>query len=381
MYLLVFFIPISNAAIEIIFMLTLVLFLIKKFLKPDFHFLHDRGCIFLALFLIFSAFSLVNSGIYLNKAVKALICKWLEYIGILIIVTDTIGSPRRLRNALVISLAVCGLVAADAIFQGVTGVDFLRFKGLSKWDWRVTASFKSGNGLAAYLVPHLILIVTLLFFRPMKKQFKFFLFFLAAIATCAIVLTGSRGAWLSFLAALALTAALSKKFKAISVVILVFLVIIVLVPVLRERMISVFLPGQDASRRVLNSISWQMISENPFLGKGVGTYMNHFKSYASAELGIQYAHNTFLQIWAECGIFALLSFILFLEAVLFRGARLYKIKNNPVILALVCAASGFLIHSAFETQLYSLQLAAFFWFFMGMAMAANRLELKAFVMR
>jgi O-antigen ligase len=84
-----------------------------------------------------------------------------------------------------------------------------------------------------------------------------------------------------------------------------------------------------------------------------------------------------LQIWAETGIFSLLSFLIFLTLLLGRGIKAFMINQNSLVLGLLCGISGFLVHSFFDTHLYSLQLAFLFWSMAGLLVAAANLELVA----
>jgi O-antigen ligase len=112
-----------------------------------------------------------------------------------------------------------------------------------------------------------------------------------------------------------------------------------------------------------------MIKENPLLGKGIGTFMSHFRSYSDLEI-ISYAHNCFLQIWAETGIFSVLSFLGFLITLIYKGIDVFKKYNDFIILGLTCAIFGFVIHSLFDPHFYSLQLAVLFWSLSGLLAAA-----------
>ena len=119
-----------------------------------------------------------------------------------------------------------------------------------------------------------------------------------------------------------------------------------------------------------------MIKENPFLGKGIGTFMDYFPKYTQ-NLGAQYAHNCFLQIWAETGIFSLLSFLLFAGSILLRGIRYLwtvPVRGFPFLIGLISSFFAFLVGSFFETHLYSLQLSVLFWFIGGWLLALTKPE-------
>lgn len=108
-----------------------------------------------------------------------------------------------------------------------------------------------------------------------------------------------------------------------------------------------------------------MIRENPFLGKGVGTYMDYFTRYSSLD-SAWYAHNSYMQIWAETGIFSLLSFLAFLTILLVKGIKSANKNKDFILLGLGCGVFGFLVHSFFDNQFYSVQLSFLFWLLAGL---------------
>jgi putative inorganic carbon (HCO3(-)) transporter len=376
LYVMLAFIPVSIAAIEITFTLAIFAFLFKKALKPDFRFAKNLTHLFLLLFWGFCAVSLFNSGIYFTKSLWALFFKWGEYIFIFLIVEDTLNNPRRLRNAVFILLTVSALIGLDGLIQQFRGIDFFWQRVLV--GGRITATFKNQNNFAAYLVPVLLMVTSLVFSPQLKKQYKWILLFLGTLLSICLVLTFSRGAWLGFFAGLVLIPFLFPNVKKAIPFICIFIVILILIPALRERASYTFQSGGDADRFALWQSAWAMIRENPYLGKGLGTFMDYFSRYATIK-GVYYAHNCFLQIWAETGIFALLSFLLFVGSVLYKGISSVR-KNlltgqlSAVLAGFICAIFGFLIHSLFDVQLYSLQLAALFWFILGLAISTQRIE-------
>jgi len=372
LYLMIFFIPISIAAIEIIFTISLFLFFFKKILNPNFKFFKNSTHIFLLLFFGFCALSFFNSGIYFAKSLKALFAKWLEYILIFILVEDTLNTSRRVRNAIIVILLTAGLISLDALFQQFKGIDFIRHRPLYRPLLRayVSASFKTQNGLAAYLLPSIILVNILLFFqliREKKYYILYLLFSLYLLSTTVFILTECRGAWLGFILGLFLWAFLSRDKKSL-LSICVFIAILILMPASKIRITETFKPAGDAGRFAIWHSGIDMIKENPFLGKGLGTYMDHFRQYGTIRK-VYYAHNCYLQIWAEAGIFSLISFLLFAGSILYKGVRVFK-KNSDILLGgIICVIVGLLVHMFFEVHLYSLQLATLSWFMLGLTMA------------
>ncbi|MCX5706410.1 MAG: O-antigen ligase family protein [Candidatus Omnitrophica bacterium] len=116
-----------------------------------------------------------------------------------------------------------------------------------------------------------------------------------------------------------------------------------------------------------------MISEHPFFGMGVGTFMANFSKFLP-DSNISYAHNCYLQIWAETGIFSLISFTVFIFSLVYLGIKNFFASQDFLLLGLLAGVVGFLVHSFFEVNLYSLQLAVLFWVWVGLITARMRNE-------
>ena len=380
LYAIAFFIPISIAAVESFVCFALLGFIIKKIMLPDFTFMKSRIHFFLLLFFIFCSLSLLNSGIYINKSINALFFKWGQYILIFFLVQDALASGKRIKNSVIIFLFAGCLVALDGLFQYFFGWELCGRQIIVKSGGikAITGPFKHYNALAAYLVCVLILFMATIFVKGSSKApvflknmviycLKFFLLFL--FMGC-FLLTFSRGGWVGFLSACLLILYLSRKWEFLALFCF-FIFVIILIPAIRERIIFIFQSGGDANRFGIWKVAWAMIKEKPFLGKGIGTFMPYFINYFKV-LGVQYAHNSFLQIWAEAGLFAFLSFVSFIALLLRQGIKTFLKSHDYFVLGLSCAIFGYLVHSFFDNHLYSLQLAVLFWFMAGMLVVVSR---------
>jgi O-antigen ligase len=372
LYALVFFIPVSIGFIEAFFTIAITLFTIKKIIEKDYRFLFNRTHLFLALFFVFSGLSLINSGIYFDRGVKALISKWLEYFLLFIIVADTLKVYRIRRNCVFILLGLSFFVGIDAFFQHFFGWEFFRQRKMIKIAEGfsgVTGPFTHYNNFGAYLV----LILSLAFSQLVhaeKKIKKIFFSVLVVFLAASLLMTFSRGAWLGMGVAFVLMMLFLRRFKIPLAFVCIFLLILLVVPDIRERLLFTFQKGGDATRFMLWRGAWAMIKESPFLGKGLGTFMIYMPKYTHQGT-IQYAHNSFLQIWAEAGIFSLLSFLIFLTLVLLKAMRSIKSNRDSILLGAFCGVCGFLAHGFFDSHLYSLQLAVLFWLMLGSLSASS----------
>ena len=237
----------------------------------------------------------------------------------------------------------------------------------------VTASFRHYNALATYLVFVLSLALALLISRK-NLWHKIVLYSIVLLLTFSLILTFSRAGWFAFIFSMILMLTLSRRIGRFIPVLIFFAVVIFAVPDLRERFVFTFQKGGDTDRLVVWRAAIEMIKDNPFLGKGIGTFMAYFHKYAPPALYVRYAHNCYLQIWAESGIFSLLAFLSFLALLLIKGIRKYLENRDYFILGLVCGIFAFLFHSFFDTQFYSLQLSVLFWVMAGVLNSMIRTE-------
>jgi O-antigen ligase len=371
-YTMILFIPISISGVEICAGLSLGLFLLSKSFKLNFKFFDNNTHFFLLLFFLFCGLSLLNSGFYLNKSLHALFAKWGKYILILFMIEDTLNTPKRIRTAVFILLAVSIFINLDGVFQIFKGKDFLYHYPLV--GNRIRAFFYSANGYAAYSASILLLFIPLLFQSHPNRYLVYILSFGAVLSFACLIMAFSRGAYLGFIAGLSLMLFSSRKIKPFLILMLFIAIIVIFIPQLKEIFTNLFhrvYPGfiRRTERAPIVLAAWRMIMENPFLGKGLGTFMDYSKNYSSTTQ-IIYAHNCFLQIWAETGIFSLVSFSGFLISLIFEGVKSFRNNQDFVILGLTCAIFSFAIHSLFDVHFYSLQLAVLFWSLAGILLAS-----------
>jgi putative inorganic carbon (HCO3(-)) transporter len=371
---LIFAIPISKAGIEIFFSLSLIFFIAKKTTRPDFKFFNDRVYIFLSLFLCFSAFSLINSAPYMALSQKALFFKWLKNIMIFIMAQDVLTTKKRIHYAFFIFLVTSIFVGLDGIIQRGLGYDLLWRHSLMRLNsgvLAITATLTHYNSLGAYLLFPIALVLAFLIQKETKISSRVGFYLLAILLAICLLLTFSRGAWLGFFGLLFFMLLVTKQVRTAAISLFFFLGIMLLMPFARDRFLAIFLSHGDSNRFIFWKSCWMMIKENPLLGKGVGTFMQRFSHYAPG-IYVSYAHNSFLQIWAETGLFSLLSFLSFLWILFSRGVKAFRANNDIYLLGVLCGLFGFLVHTFFDNQLYTLHLSALFWSMAGILSASAR---------
>lgn len=405
LYIMIIHIPISKAGIEIFACLAIAAFCVKKILgfvilrgsagsiivkdktfidsavKPQNDklrvFYNISVNFFLVCFIIFNALSLINSGPYFKKSLIALLFKWGEYFMIFFAIEDTFHNQKRIRNAVFILLSIGLLISIDGLSQYFLGMEFLRHRNLmtiAQGNYAITAAFNHYNDFGAYITIILLMMLSL-FISNKKWSYRLaYVPALVLIETC-LLLTFSRGSWIGFILGLFLMLFVSRKYKELILICGIFIFTLIALPgtkTMTARLNFILQAGGDADRLIVWKKAFSMIKENPFLGKGIGTFMDYFSKRSN--LIPQYAHNCFLQIWAETGIFSLLSFISFITVLLLRGIAAFKKTNNFILLGILCGLLSFAAHSFFDTDLYSLQLAVLFWTITGILAAMLNLS-------
>lgn len=368
LYGLLFFLAISNALVEIFVVLMLIGFIGRKIIKPDFSYLKIWPNIFLLFFLLFSAVSLLNSGAYLKISLRALFGKWMQYLGIYSIVQDYIYNQKVIKRGMVVFLFGAFLAVISGLSQYFLGVEFLRGRVISSINsgaQAATSSFGYYNAFGGYLVVVSSLLIALLLKEGRFRLKTGILLALSIFSTCAIILTFSRGSWLAIALSFVFICFFSKKDLKWLTPIFLVVIIMFLFPVFQERLFFAFKAGGDSDRFRYWLAALKMIKEHPFLGLGVGTFMANFSKYLP-NCSVSYAHNCYLQIWAETGIFSLISFMLFISSVVYLGVKKFFVSRDFLLLGLLSGAVGFLVHSFFEVNLYSLRLAILFWVWVGL---------------
>jgi len=230
--------------------------------------------------------------------------------------------------------------------------------------WLVNISGKTFlRATATFPDPHMFS-----FFLGMLIPFAFALMFLTerkilyGIASALLLLTDattfSRGGYLGLFAGALMVmipfwnkAKNTQKITAGIIVVFFALMLIIPNPVSNRYFSSFNLKeGSNKGRIETWGRAEKIIFDNPAIGVGIGNYPLEIKSAANYREPI-YAHNTYLDIAAETGIFNALIFIGILFAAI--QSFLKKSKENIIFLAGAASLVIFSIHSLVETAIYS----------------------------
>jgi len=322
------------------------------------------------------ALSIINSGPLAVKSLKVLLIKWGRFPLLLWAIIDTFRDARRLKRAIGVLLFSCALVGLSVFTQKFFGFEFLRGRASGGSLASVTGPFKNPNGLSSYLTFFIPLLLSLAVWRWKNIFIRIGLSLVAAMLIASSLWALCRGGWLGAIAgliflALVINCRLIKKFFWQAF----FASYIFLVPLIGIALFY-FQNRRDSYRFTLYQGAWGMIKDHPLFGVGLGTFMDYCAAYTNNP-GVFYAHNCYLQIWAESGIFSLLFFLLFVGYIFYKNIGLcWKIRPSLSLYALIglsAGLAGFLTHSFLEVHLYSFQLSFLFWAVLGLTVALSSL--------
>jgi len=389
----IFSIPISIAMIGTFAGMAIVFFLVKKILSPDFSSIRANKVLFLflLLFFIFMGLSLFNSGTLFAKSLKTLLIKWGRFPLFLWAIIDTFQDTKRIVRSAYVFLFSAALVGLTVFTQKFLGFEFLRGKALGGFSVPSIGPFKNPNALAAYLTCVIPIVLTLSlwggfgcgkpnhgFVAKWKKiVIKLCLLLITVMLILSSFWTGCRGGWLGLIAGLTFVILIINYHRIKKIFWPLFLSSYLFFLPLMGLVLFFYQNRRDSYRFTLFRGAWGMIKEHPLLGKGIGTFMDYCVLYTKSPVAY-YAHNCYLQIWAESGIFSLLCFLLFVGYVFYRSIkvnlRIPRSLNTFLLIGLTAGLLGFLVHSSFEVHLYSFQLSFLFWIVLGLTVSVINLK-------
>ncbi len=272
-----------------------------------------------------------------------------------------------LAGAAVVALWGIHLYVGEVAKQSLTvWTDAERFPLLRR---RMYSTLGNPNLLGAYLLMAIGMVGAILL-TAKQKMIRGLAIFLLAIWLPVLALTYSRGAWVSGVAMVTLLAVLrDRRFLGVLVMIPVFL--LCYHGQLAVRLWSLF-SGTDTSvmlRYAFWHSTWQMILDHPWLGVGWGAYWEMYPRYDyfvhNADVIIYHAHNMYLNMASETGLFGL---ALFLAAFIGHGWgawQLYRNATQPleeaVGLGMLLVIIGLGVNGVADYNLFNRTVGLAFW--------------------
>ncbi len=225
------------------------------------------------------------------------------------------------------------------------------------------------NIFAALMFFSLIFCIFLYLNNKLKLKSRILLFIAMALFSLALLLSFSRAAFLALiLSLLFLTCfflrqkkdpARSRYFSLLSFFFLFWLIFFIIFhPLILDRFDTTsrleVISISEREEQIKTAI--EIISDNPYLGLGLGTYSkNLINTYPDQAIYLaEPVHNVPLLLWAETGVFALLFFLLFLFFFYFKFR--FSFHVYPIFI-------GLAVFMIFDHWLFSLPFGLLFFFF------------------
>ncbi len=223
----------------------------------------------------------------------------------------------------------------------------------------VPSLMNNPNIFAGYLTGIIVLIlgnvITEQMFAPNKcsprTNVRPFGFFCLLVFLIALFFTGSVAGLLSVTAGILFflylkKMSLSKKYLFLTVGIILFLIALKL-----------------TERESFNRIVWwltagKMILAKPIFGVGLNAFADAYQKYKLSGLNSIYAHNYFLQMASEIGIFGFAAFVWFL-------IKIFRTEKTSENIPFFAAIFAMLVHGIFDYALLIPANAILFWIMLG----------------
>ncbi len=315
----------------------------------------DKWVLFYFLYVLARYFLFPDKNIARMEMEKNLLCAGLFFGAGQFILPSETSSIRK------IFAVTAALAALYGLWQNFgTPIGHMRVPKISP----PYATFGNQNFFAAYLVIALPFMLEL--FNDKKLLWKIFAAGGLTVFALDFYYIGSRGGILAASACAALWFYLSYARKIKHIKKIIFIVAFVMLCV-------IYAKRSFWMRQTTRLLIWRdtlvMSVKNP-LGVGPGAFATSFPDYASEELKktypqkkyiVNFAHNEYLEIFAELGFPGIILFLMILFS-------FFKNCRNPVY---VSAAGGILIHNLFSVNMRFIITAAMLYFLFALFRAEN----------
>ena len=305
------------------------------------------------------------------------------------------------RTNLKYSIGTLFVIAIGLIFEsGISWIqNFSHVQMISGWQditnlnpeqimTRVYGTLKpyNPNLLGGYFVAGLPTVLGCGLILLTKKYYKLALIFFVGtfLGSIALIFTGCRGAYIAFFVMLIIITIIAIKlfwtnYRKICLAIIGFGTIltsglILSSTSLKARILSIFAMRADSSNSFRFNVyqsSWHMFKDNWLLGIGVGNknFREIYGLYMKTGFDALSAYNIYLETAVESGIFALITFLIYLGLQIYNSLKFIFTSKDTIQILLVLTAFlsliGLMTHGLVDTVFYRPQIQLIFWIMMA----------------
>jgi len=280
------------------------------------------------------------------------------------------------------------LVSAYGLIQNFTGNISTEWIDTDMFDsigGRVVSTFENPNMLGLYLILLLPLIAANGITEKSWWKKTGYLFAFALGAAC-LIYTWARGAWLGFLFAAVIFLLMWNR-KTMGLLLAGVLALPILVPFLPESIVSRFTSIGDLTDTSTNYRvyiwrgSTNLLKDYWLTGIGVGEEafdkIYPYYSFAGIEKA-PHAHNLFLQLFIEVGVFGFIVFVALLICMFQNGFTLAKHGEDKAVRLIGCGALcgviAAMVQGMTDYVWYNYRVFFVFWLMIGLVAASRRID-------
>lgn len=404
--------PAKEFVAEVLTLLGLMFWVLKIIDREEIRFTSTPLNLPILSFIAICTFSLIwsNSFFVSLKELALFLAGPLLYF----IIVNNVRNEKQIDRIIWTVILTGAALGIYGIFQ-YNGIDFSFWRG-NIARLRVFGFFGNPGYFAGYLILPLSLTISLFFASKNRNRKILFLIGILAMGT-SVILTFTRGAYpalgvsLIFMFSLFLLSrgkSFIKENKKIFFIILIAIIIIAFLfiiptPLSKPGTVISQIKGRVSITQLINvfpssrritiwKFTWMMIKDHPILGSGIGTFKYNDLRYQAKffEQGdnrsiypyglAEYAHNEYLQLWAELGTIGLAIFLWLIIAYFNYGIRYLKrekdVQKQGIMIGMMGAVVVFLMDSIFWFPLHLSTNVSLLWLFIGLTMVMG-IEKKA----
>jgi len=334
-------------------------------------------------------FLAVPLSAYVGLSIRYLLYHLACMFCVLVIVSTVEHASQLCRLA---GMATTGLIIASgyAFVQRIQGVEvnasYVDLTLNKDMPGRVFSMFENPNAFGEVLVLLVPLAVGLMFAAKSWKG-RLLGFVGAGMGSVALIMTYSRAGWLGLASAALLFVFLWNRKILPGLIILALVALPFLPDTVQGRILTIFnfSDTSTSSRFPLYEAATRLLRERPLQGAGLGS---DAVRAAVADLNLYsgkspfvHSHNIYLQVWAETGIFGLLSLLGTVGWAILRGGRtvlrgLGGSSARMLIIGSVSALLGIMVCGVADFIWHYPRVMLIFWFVFAMAAAAIRVAMQ-----
>ena len=304
-----------------------------------------------------------------------------SFMGMYFVIKNIITSPATVKRCLYALVSSSAVVSVYGIYQNYFGSLSTKWQDMelfSEIKGRVVSMFDNPNVLGEFLI--LIFPITLALMATSKLSYeRFFLFAISMTSCWCLVFTWSRGAWIGCMIATVLFLCVSSRyFFAAGLLSLPWLGAFVWLK--RDSLILTRLTSFGDSSTSYRLGIWKgvlhMLQDVGLFGIGIGeeAFKTIYPMYALT--GIEeapHAHNLYLQIAVEMGVFALIAFMIFIflfAQFSFSFCKSAMNRSNKLLsLGMFSGVLALLIQGMTDYVWYNYRVFLLFWMIVGLGVA------------